>query len=300
MANRNWLSNKLYQMEAYPVHLTCKFTVTPSNGAGITALTGAGIRNVFMHTSTTPSAGNPNPANGIIMVQLQDNYSKLLQASGMTQAPLTGSDLTSTTANTLYQITALGTATTAQWVAKGLPVGVTPAVGAAFIATASGSIGGSATVKAVTTSGISAIELVGVSNAQNAVNPAAPSTQGMYLYFQCLAPSGTVSAPTFTGTPATLTGSVAAPVFTGDALATHDHSIPPGTDGSGGTSGATSAGTPTGTNSAPALTMDEYTPAGTISAPTLTGAQSLAAPATGTIITLDMFLSNSSVTVQGQ
>jgi len=38
----------------------------------------------------------------------------------------------------------------------------------------------------------------------------------------------------------------------------------------GGTIGNTSAGTPAGTNSAPALTMDSYTPAGTSAAPVLT------------------------------
>lgn len=114
-------------------------------------------------------------------------------------------------------------------------------------------------------------------------------------------------AGTFAGTPATLTGSVAAPVFTGNALATHQHAVSIGMNGttfeitasygttSAGHSGANnvataaggglfsdintsnvSGGTPSGTNSAPALTMNSYTPAGTLSMSNFTPAGTLA------------------------
>lgn len=78
-------------------------------------------------------------------------------------------------------------------------------------------------------------------------------------------------APAFSGTPATLTGSVSAPVFTGDT----DTS---GNDSGTGTVVAAGVGTtvathththdtvPTGTISAPVLTMNSYTPAGTVAA----------------------------------
>lgn len=114
--------------------------------------------------------------------------------------------------------------------------------------------------------------------------------------------TGTVGVATFTGTPATLTGSVAAPLFTGIALGIHTHTSPVGVQnsttalitgdfGTGNTQNiadtftivhtgsgsaafldvsSTSAGVPSGTNSAPALTMNSYTPAGTNSAPSLT------------------------------
>jgi hypothetical protein len=52
----------------------------------------------------------------------------------------------------------------------------------------------------------------------------------------------------------TPSGTVGAPTFSGSALGTHTHSIPAGTDAGGGTSGETSGGTPAGTNSAPAFT----------------------------------------------
>lgn len=52
----------------------------------------------------------------------------------------------------------------------------------------------------------------------------------------------------------TPSGTVSAPVFTGSALTAHDHSIPAGTDAGGGTTGTTSGGTPAGTNSSPTFT----------------------------------------------
>lgn len=113
--------------------------------------------------------------------------------------------------------------------------------------------------------------------------------------------TGTNSIPVFTGTPTTPTGAVSAPVFVGAALATHSHDAPVGdisattafltgafgtgstqtrgvdftvTSGSGSAAvlktSAVSAGTPAGTNSAPALSMNPFTPAGIISAPVLT------------------------------
>lgn len=168
----NYPNNKLYQYEVKPVLLSCNFVVdsTNGNGLGIRQLKGSGIANIFMNTSSTPGAGtggivNPNPAAGVILVQLQNNYSRYLGGFSGQASPLTGSNLTSTTAHTAYVITALGTATAAQWLAAGVPAGITPALGVAFIAKATGAIGGSASVKVVTVSGIQLIEVVGDPNA---------------------------------------------------------------------------------------------------------------------------------------
>lgn len=203
MANRNFLSNKLYQLEAYPVLLSCLFTVAAADtgGLGITNLNGAGIKSVFMHTSSTPAGGNPNPASGIIQVQLQDNYSRLLGVMSAVAAPTTGSALTSVTANVLYVINALGTATLAQFQAKGLPVGVTPTVGQAFIATATGTIGGSASVKVSSVSGISDIELVGIPNT-NLQNANSPVNGGGIVMLQCLAPTNSSTTTPIATAPA--------------------------------------------------------------------------------------------------
>lgn len=171
------MSNKFYSNAGHfyaphvmPVVLNAKFTVDPTNGLGITGLLGPGIANVFMHTSTTPATGNrsavnPNPANGIIVVQFGDPYYKYLSGDFQIIAPNTGSNLTSVSATVAYVITSVGTGTQAQWQAIGLPAGVTPAVGAAFIATASTTVPGSGTVKVQTNSGISCIEVLGDPNA---------------------------------------------------------------------------------------------------------------------------------------
>jgi hypothetical protein len=206
MANLNYLSKKLFQYEAYPVLLSCNFVVDPANGngLGIRSLKGAGVANVYMHTSATAAGGNPNPAAGYIMVQLTQTYNRYLGGFQGAVTTLSGSPATSTTAHTTYVITALGTATLAQWQAKGLPTGVTPALGASFVATASGTIGGSATVDVASTAGsdYSYIEIVGDPNQTiispvalqpSQVQPIGPSAGG-YLNMRCML-DGSVATP---------------------------------------------------------------------------------------------------------
>ena len=84
---------------------------------------------------------------------------------------------------------------------------------------------------------------------------------------------GTISAPTFTGTPATLTGTNSAPTITTGTNATT--TTPVYTNGGALTQVAGATGI-TGVQ-APTLTMNSYTPAGTVSAPTFTGSAAAAA-----------------------
>lgn len=130
-------------------------------------------------------AQNPNPAAGIIVVQFQNQFSRYLSGFSGFVSPLTGSNLTSVTANVTYVIVSLGTATLAQWVAKGFPVGMTPAVGAAFVASATGTIGGSAAVKVQGVSGITSIEVVGDPN-QTFQNSNLYQNGGAQMILQCL------------------------------------------------------------------------------------------------------------------
>lgn len=262
----NYPNNKLYQYEVKPVLVNCQFTVTPTNGLGITSLKGAGVANVFMHTSTTPSAGtggitNPNPASGIIVVQLQNNFAKLLGMQSAIQAP-TATTLTATAANVTYVITALGSATTAQWVAKGLPVGITPAVGVAFVATATGTIGGSAAVQTPTTSGVTALEIIGDPTV-SLQNSNIYQNGGAQILLQAMGPSSTSSAP----------------------LLTMNSYTPAGTN---------DGGTP------PLFTGTPATLTGTISVPTITSTLAKLAPAAGSIIRMQLLLSQSSVSVSGE
>lgn len=146
MANRNWLSQKLYQMEAYPVLVSCTFTVDSTAPAGVTGLTGGTVQNVWMNSSS-PSASNPNPVASVMQIRLQDNYSKLLGLSVSLQEATSGTPLTSVSLGVPYVITSLGTTSLAQWQAKGLPAGVVPAVGVCFVATAAGALGGTGEVQ---------------------------------------------------------------------------------------------------------------------------------------------------------
>lgn len=184
MANRNFANGgKVYAMHVKPVLVDCNFIVDPTQAAGIRSLKGPLVSSVFMNANT-PGGGNPDPANGIIVVKLQDNYARLLSAFGGAVAPLSGTPLTTVTAGVTYVITALGTASLAQWQAKGFPVGFTPAVGCAFVATATGTIGGSAAVQVPATTGsdIDHVEIIGNSNLMLA-NSAQPSNGGGQIIF---------------------------------------------------------------------------------------------------------------------
>lgn len=172
MSNRFYPNTgKVLSTHNIPVMVDCNFIVDRSNGngLGIRSLKGNGVANVFMNTSATPGVGNhgftnPNPPQGYIIVQLADNYNRLYTSSAGFISPLTGSALTSVTANSAYVITSVGTGTQAQWQAIGLLPGVAPAVGAAFIASSSTSVPGSGTVSAIGVSGIDHVEAVGDGN----------------------------------------------------------------------------------------------------------------------------------------
>lgn len=184
MANRNFANSRIYTGHVMPVLIDCNFIVdsTNGNGLGIRSLKGPYVKAVYMHTSATPAAGNPNPTAGTIIVQLQDNYSRYYGGFNGMVSPV-GTPSTSTTAHAPQFITSLGTASLAQWQAVGFPSNQTPTVGASFIPTASALIGGSASVSSPlsTGSGIDHIEAVGDANQTLAPSDASGAT----LIFQC-------------------------------------------------------------------------------------------------------------------
>lgn len=201
MANRNFSSGgKLYSMHTMPVLVDCNFVVdsTNGNGLGIRSLKGPLVANVFMNTSAPlAGSGNPNPTAGTIVIQLQDNYNRSLSGFDSRVSPVSGTPLTSTTINVPAVIVSLGTATTAQWQAKGLPIGITPAIGVAFVPTASGTIGGSAAVEiaAATGTGIASIETLGDPNATIAPDPTQNQGFGAQIILQCRDYAGAIAAP---------------------------------------------------------------------------------------------------------
>ncbi len=285
--------NKLYTNVTKPMSTWLNFTVTPTNGLGVTSVKSNGYANyVFMHTSTTPTSSNgilnPNPPAGYAMIGLNANFNKFLGLRWQQDAPATSTSTTSTTINTVYTITALGSATAAQWQAVGLPSWLTPTVGQTFIATASQSIGGSAHVGVAGFPNISAVSVVGDPD-QTLASSNIAAYGGAYLVLQFGAAAG---------------------AFTGSALATHTHNFTViGGQGASTTNNIANYAGPIigkqeaadatylGANSATAggvVAASAGTPAGTIA-----GSVVAAAPTAASIIRLELFYDGSSVTIDG-
>lgn len=104
-----------------PVKIDLNFVVdaTNGNGLGVRSIKSNGfVRNVFMHTSSTPGMGqgglvNPNPAVGYAMIQLKQNYNVYLGGFSGFVSPTTGSSISISgssvlTAGKPYIITAVG------------------------------------------------------------------------------------------------------------------------------------------------------------------------------------------------
>jgi len=120
----NISSNKLgnnggreYSFLNRPVLIDCNFIVdsTNGNGLGIRSLKGSGVQAVYMHTSATPAAGNPNPASGYALIQLANNYNRYAGGFSGYGANLSGSNVaingTALTVGAPYVITSVGHAT---------------------------------------------------------------------------------------------------------------------------------------------------------------------------------------------
>lgn len=142
---------------------------TNGNGLGIRSLKGNAVAAVYMHTSATPAAGNPNPAVGYILVQFAKSYSGYVSGYSGYGAPLSGSSINVTTGVTqglAYVITSLGTTPASQFQVLGFPATETPAVGAAFIASTTTTATGTGTLQVplATGAGVLHIEAVGDPN----------------------------------------------------------------------------------------------------------------------------------------
>ncbi len=216
MANRNFANSRVYTGHVMPVLIDCNFIVDSANGngLGIRSLKGPYVQNAFMHTSASPGLGNsnpaspsqpvlnPNPASGTIVIQLQDNFNRVYTGGNAIVSPL-GSSVIMTSGLTIgvaYVITVLGDATAADWLALGVPSGLTPSVGLAFIAKAVGA-GASASARVAPTaaagSGVATIETVGDSNQALAPSANIPLPQGFgaEIILQCRDYAGALVAP---------------------------------------------------------------------------------------------------------
>ncbi len=323
MAGRNFRSNRIYNWHVFGAHLDARATIG-STGA-VTLVSSSTVPSSVPAATQQQSVGIKSITRlgvGTYRIQLDDNYASLYSFNCDFLSLTTGSDIAvdSTTAGlsvgTAYQITAVGTATTAaNYVTLGVPSGITPAVGVTFVAltTGTGTQSGAGTVKAITNTGSFRTQVLGIPDLMLNNQPFVQGSGGGYITFQVLGETftggSTTTGATSGGTPA---GTVSAPTFTGDALATHTHTIPvtAGTAGdavtnnagtlesTGGqdlTTSATSGGTPAGTNSAPTFTGSALATHTHTNTATGTVAWSPVDPTSGTTMYIKALLGNSAL-----
>lgn len=284
--------NKFYSNITQPTSIFLNFTVTPTNGLGVTSVKSNGYVNyAFMHTSTTPTSSNgvlnPNPPNGYAVIGLRNNFNHFMGMRWEVDAPATSTGTTSTTVNVVYTITLVGTTTAAQWQAVGLPSWLTPAVGQTFVAIASQAIGGTGTVGVAGLSNITSLSVVGDPD-QTIASSNVAQFGGAYLVLQFGALGGT---------------------FAGSALAAHSHNflVKGGQAASTTNDVAMYSGPLIGKEQATDATViggsatnggvqtaSAGTPAGEITTATVA-----TAPTTGAIVRLELFYDASSVTIDG-
>lgn len=185
-------------MHVSPVLVDCNFVVDNTQPSGISSLKGPLVEEVLMNSAAaTPSQVI---AVGTILVKLQDNYNgafNVMAASIVT--PASGSDVkidnAALTAGVAYRISIVGDATQAQWEAIGLPEGVTPAIGASFVALSTGVAGNVSTARvqaAATTATVACIQLAADPNLSTATEE---SDSGAYAILQCRDFAGALVAP---------------------------------------------------------------------------------------------------------
>lgn len=185
--------------------LYCNFVVDSANGngLGLRSLKSNGIAKAFMHTSATPLAGNPNPAVGYILVQLASGYAGYVSGTSGFVSPISGTPInvtTGVTAGLAYIIASVGTTTPAQWQVLGLPVGVTPAVGASFIAIATTTATGTGVIEVplATGAGSLVIDVIGDPNASSLPTDGS----GAWILCRCLAATSSGSTVLVAAAPA--------------------------------------------------------------------------------------------------
>ena len=162
--------------------------------SGSITISQAATTSVAGGTITYQGVGSPNPAAGLIVVQLQDNYNKYLGGYSGFVAPVSGTPIlvagAGVSVGTAYVIVSLGTTTQSGWQSLGLPAGIQAAVGVSFIANVTGTAAGTGAVEAIAAgySGIDHIEVIGDPNLMNNSLGATVLGQGlgMTIILACL------------------------------------------------------------------------------------------------------------------
>lgn len=174
--------------------ISAKFVVDSTNANGVRSLTAYGGADapaaVYMNTSATPSAGNPNPSPGYVIVKFAKGYTSYILNTVSMGSPPSGSLVNVTSGlqqGKPYIIATVGTTPSASWQTLGLPSNVTPTVSQSFIAITGTPGTGTGTVAPATAagSGVYKLEFIG-SPTLNANTT--DGTGGRFL-FQILGPT---------------------------------------------------------------------------------------------------------------
>lgn len=176
MANRNFPQARQWGFHLMPVRIDANISIGSSGAPTVNNALG-------INSITRLSAG-------VYQIQLQDNYPDLIGFKASFISPVTSSsavNMGSLVTSTIYQIITLGTSTQAQWVAAGVPAGITAAPGVVFKAAGAGA--GNGTVKVLSVSGIATTELIGQPADIMLSNQPFQAMSGGYITFQCLAPT---------------------------------------------------------------------------------------------------------------
>lgn len=131
---------------------------------------------------------------GLYQIQMQDNYSRYLGGFSGFVSPASGSSIDphTGTVGLPYIIESVGSTS---WSTAGVPAGVVPQPGVGFVLAAQPAAG-TGLVKAVVSSGIVAVEVIGDSNLTMA--PMGPNTQGQLgaiILLACYNSSGALADP---------------------------------------------------------------------------------------------------------
>ncbi len=190
MANSRF-TQFMYTKHGMPVVLDVKVPIGGTGAVG-TLVGGAGIASVVRN------------AVGTYQINLSDSYNKYLGMSCSVLSPNSGSSIlvasAGTVSGTQYIITIVGTTTTAGWQSLGLPVGITPAVGVSFKATATTTATGTGAVQIPASSGIITIAALG--DPTKSIFVTGIGASNPYITVQCLGATATADTAMVPADPA--------------------------------------------------------------------------------------------------
>jgi len=179
MANRNFANSRMYTGHVKPVLLDGRCSIDSSGDPS--DLKGPYIKSVS-HLGA-----------GAYQIQAQDNYNGVFAAMAQCDVAPSGSNIDPAlgTPGAAYIIKIIGDT---DWSTAGVPAGVSPAVGLGFVL-ASAPSAGTGRVKAIQSSGIMSVEIVGDPNLSSAQILANSGSQGAIVLLQCFDKTGAPADP---------------------------------------------------------------------------------------------------------